>query len=373
MRGRGRIRVLVPILGLALGVSVGVALPRVAHELPGPLSVAARWPERLWTRFFRPLVSPGRRLATLTGGERQAVSVLGRALDGLVVWSSNRSGNHALYLLDLRGPAVRQLTHDPRVDFFPRFSPDGRRVLFLRSQREWVSFREEGAWDVMLVNVNGTGEERLLRGGYHPTWADQGATVTFERGTQLWRLDLATREQQLVLDGAREFPGVDDIGDFELSHDGSPARLRASRAVRRRLRAPGEFSGAVALDLASRRLTVLTREQACQTTWAPDDRHVLWIETGGAGGTRLMASSPTGSDRHVFMDLPGPYSHEYFPKLSGNGRWLVWGAAAEGHEHDRADYEIFVWEVGTPWERAVRLTHHAGNDQWPDLWVRAPG
>jgi hypothetical protein len=44
------------------------------------------------------------------------------------------------------------------------------------------------------------------------------------------------------------------------------------------------------------------------------------------------------------MDLPGAYSHEYFPKLSNDGRWLVWGAAAEGHEHDRADYEIFVWE-----------------------------
>ena len=69
-------------------------------------------------------------------------------------------------------------------------------------------------------------------------------------------------------------------------------------------------------------------------------------------------------------DLPGAYSHEYFPKISNDGRWLVWGAAAEGHEHDRADYEIFVWEIGTPWERAVRLTHYPGNDQWPDLWVR---
>jgi hypothetical protein len=83
-----------------------------------------------------------------------------------------------------------------------------------------------------------------------------------------------------------------------------------------------------------------------------------------------MTGAPDGTDRHVFMDLPGPYSHEYFPRFSNDGRWLVWGAAAEGHEHDRADYEIFVWEIGTPWERAVRLTHHTGNDQWPDLWVR---
>jgi dipeptidyl aminopeptidase/acylaminoacyl peptidase len=365
-------RVLVSIAGLAIGVGAGVALPRVAHELPGPLAVAARWPERLWTRFLPPRMSLRKHLAALTRHEREATSALARTLDGLVVWSSNRSGNHELYLLDLRKQTVRQLTHNPHVDFFSRFSPDGRRVLFLRSQREWVSFREAGAWDVMLVNVDGTGEELLVRGGYHPTWADQGTAVVFERGLQLWRLDLATRAQQLLLDGARDVPGVEEIGDFELSHDsrrlafGLRGRFDGAFGLR------GAFSGAVTLDLTGRRLSVLTREQACQTTWAPDDRQVLWVETGGSGGTRVMAGSPDGSDRHVFMDLPGAYSHEYFPKLSSDGRWLVWGAAAEGHEHDRADYEIFVWQVGVPWERAVRLTHHAGNDQWPDLWVRPP-
>jgi Tol biopolymer transport system component len=366
------LRVLVPVLGLLLGIGAGVALPRVAHELPGPLGVAARWPERIWTRFLPPRVASRRRLAGLSGPEREAVATLGRSLDGLIVWSSNRSGNHELYLLDLRAQTVRQLTHNPRVDFFPRFSPDGRRVLFLRSQRDWVSFREEGAWDVMMVGLDGTGEELLVRGGYHPTWADDGAAVMFSRGSQLWRLDMASRRQDLVLDGEREFPGVSEIGDFELSHDGRRLAfgLRGRFGGAHGLR--GAFSGAVVLDLESRRLAILTDEQACQTTWAPDDGRVLWMETGGVGGTRVMAATPDGADRHVFMDLPGVYSHEYFPKLSSDGRWLVWGAAAEGHEHDRADYEIFVWEVGTPWERAVRLTHHTANDQWPDLWVWPP-
>jgi hypothetical protein len=63
MRGRARIRVLVSIAGLALGVGTGVALPRVAHELPGPLAVAARWAERLWTQFLPPRMSLRERLA----------------------------------------------------------------------------------------------------------------------------------------------------------------------------------------------------------------------------------------------------------------------------------------------------------------------
>jgi Tol biopolymer transport system component len=370
MSERRRIRLLVPTLGLALGVGAGVVLPRVAHELPVSMSVAARLPERLWTRFLPPFVSRRSRLVGLTRPEREAVSVLGRKIDGLLVWSSNRSGNHELYLIDLSDRSTRQLTHDPHVDFLPRFSPDGRRVLFLRSQRDWVSFRESGAWDVMVVDVDGTGEQRVVQGGYHPTWADHGEAALFERGQQLWRVDLATHEQRLVLDGPKEFPGVSEIGDFELSHDGRTLAFGLRGRFGGAFGLRGNFSGAVTLDLETRRLSILTDEQACQTTWAPDDRHVLWMETGGNGGTRVMAGAPDGTDRHVFIDLPGPYSHEYFPRLSNDGRWLIWGAAAEGHEHDRADYEIFVWEVGTSWERAVRLTHHPGNDQWPDLWVR---
>jgi hypothetical protein len=166
-------------------------------------------------------------------------------------------------------------------------------------------------------------------------------------------------------------PGIDDdLGDVELSPDGRRLTfvLRGHFSEAHGLR--GAVSGAAVFELVPRRLVLLTTEQACQTTWAPDGQHVVWVETGGIGGTRVMTSGVDGTQRHVFMDLRGAYSHEYFPKLSNDGRWLIWGAAAEGHEQDQANYEIFLWEVGTPWETAIRLTHHPGNSNWPDLWIR---
>ena len=48
---------------------------------------------------------------------------------------------------------------------------------------------------------------------------------------------------------------------------------------------------------------------------------------------------------------------------------LVFGAAREGHEHDTADYEIFLWRIGEPSEKAARVSFHSGNDQWPDVYV----
>jgi Tol biopolymer transport system component len=354
-------RLALGLLAVLLAAGVVVALPRVAAELPKPLDDVARLPERLWTRVFPPRTPKGARLEGLTGPEREAVARLGGRLDGLLVWSSNRSGNHELYVLDLGARSIRRLTNHPNVDYFGRFSPDGKRLVFLRSQRPWVSARETTAWDVFLVDLDGKNERRIAQGGYHPTWTADGTAVVFQRGMRVFRLDVASGQESLLLDGPQAIPGITELGDPELSPDGRRLALYPR----------GPLAANAVFDLTARTLTPLGTVQACQPTWAPDGQSLVWIEIEGHGGTRVMTGRPDGSDRRVLMDLPGSHSHEYFPKLANDGRWLVWGASAGGHEHDRADYEIFVWEVGTPVEQAVRLTHHEGNDQWPDLWIRS--
>jgi hypothetical protein len=93
------------------------------------------------------------------------------------------------------------------------------------------------------------------------------------------------------------------------------------------------------------------------------------VDNGGNGGTQLLKSLITPIRQTLFMDLPGRYSHEYFPRLSSDGKWLVWGATAEGHEPDLEDYEIFLWRVGDPFSKAVRLTYNQANDGWPDIYL----
>lgn len=70
-----------------------------------------------------------------------------------------------------------------------------------------------------------------------------------------------------------------------------------------------------------------------------------------------------------WFDSPGPFSHEYFPKVANGGDVLVYGASSGGHEHDTADYEIFLWLIGQPAAQAIRITHHTGNDCWPDVFL----
>ena len=98
----------------------------------------------------------------------------------------------------------------------------------------------------------------------------------------------------------------------------------------------------------------------------------------GNGGSRVFKmpirdgmppKQELSEDQLQFMDMPGRRSHEYFPQLSRDGKWLVWGITQRGHDHDIADYEIYLWEVGSPFEKAVRLTYNSGNDRWPDIFI----
>ena len=346
-------RRLILVVGASvLLLSVGLGFnDRVSRDT---LDELKHLPERLMTRFSAP--SPGE-VQALSEQERSAIRQLGRRVQAKIVWSSNRDGQHELYLVDLNSLHLRRLTDNPHVDFSSRFSPDGTQIVFVRSQREWVSFREDAAWDVYLINADGTGEHLLVRGGYHPTWTADGSGVIFQRQQKVYRVDVASNRETLLFEPDEDFPS---FGDIELSADGERLVMSVSGY------------GALICDLTTGERIRLNVGQACQTTWAPGDEYLLWMEAEGIGGTRVMRGAPDGTGRDVFIDLPGAYSHEYFPKVSNDGRWLIWGAAAEGHEHDRADYEIFLWEVGTPFSDAVRVTYYTGNDQWPDIYVESP-
>ena len=332
---------------------------RGAMRLPDALTQSS---ERVLTRWVPPTAPQV--LTTVNDAERLAWRQLGRQTSGQLVWSSNREGNHELYLVDLDSGDERRLTNDPHVDFFSRFSPDGQQISFLRSQRPWVSFRDESAWDLYVMNVDGTGERRLVQGAYHPTWLPDGTGLMYVYENQLITVDVASGQTEVVFDGS-DPPTEGHVYEPEVSPDGLIALTL--RGV------PRETVGI--LDLTAGRYTPISSQRACQITWFPGRHQVVWIDSGGHGGTHVKTATfgSDSVDATTLIDLPGRYSHEYFPRITADGEWLVWGAAAEGHEHDRADYELFAWKIGEPTETVVRLTHSPANDQWPDLFLSSAG
>ena len=67
-----------------------------------------------------------------------------------VVFLSNRDGNPELYLFEMSSRRVKRLTEDPAFDSQPKFSEDGRRILFARKP-------EGAACRLYSMNVDGSG------------------------------------------------------------------------------------------------------------------------------------------------------------------------------------------------------------------------
>jgi Tol biopolymer transport system component len=277
-------------------------------------------------------------------------------LEARVVWSSSRTGSHELYLLTLPELELYRLTDNKYVDYYSRFSPDGSRIVFARSQKPWVSERNHKPWDTYILDLASNQETLVAKNANYPQWDGPGA-ITFTRNSKVVRKELSSGREQVLVDAAREplngYPQTP-----ELSPDGrhlaftNRGGLRSNIVYDRKLDKLRQFS------------------PGCELTWFPDGDSVLWVEGGGNGGNRILRSPLKPKKPETFMDLPGSHSHEYFPRLSDDGRWLVWAASAGGHEHDIADYEIFLWQVGRPWEEAVRLTMSEANDRWPDIHLK---
>ncbi len=283
-------------------------------------------------------------------------------LKGFVAWSSNRAGNHDIWKLSLPEMTLSQLTTHPHAEYFPRISPDGGKLAFCRAQIPWVSQRDPLTWDVFIMDISTGAETFIASNAVAPSWSPDGKRLFFQRNaTTCVERDMISGRESTLFDANK---------------------LTLPKGTRLETPSINSKTGIMAVTLrgASRALALIEpagnmarlgdKGKGCQLFWAPDETFLYFtLSHGGNMGNRFMRYDPQTRATTELFDMPGNWSHEYFPKLSADGRVLVFGACAQGHEHDTADYEIFLWKTNTPPEAAVRLTWHTGNDNWPDIFL----
>jgi len=305
----------------------------------------------------------------MTPAEQSAIVSLADKIDGIIVWSSSRDGNHKIYAMDANGRNAHPITHGTKTDWYPRISPDGKRVLFTRSKLDWTAETNANypeRWDTWIVNADGTGEKLLVPNSTWATWRPDG-DIVFSRGSDIFTAKGDGSGEKKIVDGKASLKGG-IAQNPNMSSDGKflAITLRGS-----------ERSVGI-LNLSNSQWFESASGGGCQMTFFPGKHRVMRVNPTGNGGTELYAYDLDEAGRHgklsasqqQWIDLPGRRSHEYFPQPSQDGKWLVWGATDRGHDHDIADYEVFLLKVGESAEKAVRLTFHSGNDRWPDIWTK---
>lgn len=311
--------------------------------------------------------------ASLTQREQAKVELDG--VEGFVVFSSNRDGNHDIFKLDLASFELSKLTTHPNTETYPRVSFDGTQVVFSRAHQPWVSQRNTVAWDVYLLDLASGKEQRLASNATAPEWIADNEIAYLQSGQQVMRLNVDTLDATLALEPGR---GNRLPADAKLQNP-SVNPLSGAVSFTARQTAIGSPHGhwGTALLGSGQVNPVL---EGCELRWQRDGLGLYQVTKGGRDdGLRIVSVDPatlssvplTGAKVETLIDLAGEFSHEYWPIESNNGDYVVFGASRgkQAHEHDVADYEIFIWKKGSDSSSATRLTFHTGNDNWPSIYI----
>ncbi len=180
-------------------------------------------------------------------------------LKGTIVFVSDRSGSMKIWSMHASGKNAKQLTKSDGPDADPRFSPDGKRILY--------TTLKGGFPEIWLMNRDGA-DPKFITKGSQGSWAPDGKSVVFINDNQTFVRDLMTAKERLVTPKAWERCGVPAF---------SPDGQRVAVASRH----TGNI-GIFLLSLDGKETLPLKTEEACCTPcWSKDGKKILYQTVNG--------------------------------------------------------------------------------------------
>jgi Tol biopolymer transport system component len=133
----------------------------------------------------------GTNVQALASDERADEAAPSYSPDGSrIAYEADADGNREIYVVGANGANRVRLTSHPARDQMPAWSPDGKKIVFTSDREAPPSF------DLYLMNVDGTGVERLTSSGnnWAPQFSPDGTRIAFHSNRDVYVLDLVTRQ-----------------------------------------------------------------------------------------------------------------------------------------------------------------------------------
>ena len=289
------------------------------------------------------------------------------ALNGKIVFETNRDGNDEIYVMDADGGNLRNLTQHPARDIRPDWSPDGKQVVFIsnRSGNEEILVGDQ---EIYVMDADGSNLRNLTQ---HPgfdsyaDWAPDGKQILFTSSR-----DGAHNVHIMDADGqnVRRLTDNPPDGEFAMAPVWSPdGKWIAFEWVQ----AGG--SGIYLMNPNGRDIHPVSSLEAGfykgHAEWSPDGTQIVyfaWKDNNVSEGTMLIATKVRKkhweSER---IDLPVPKDFLLNTVCwSPDGQHVLFGG---GHKvHRRTLYDIYRYTFAT--KELVQLTDHPARVDFAPDW-----
>jgi TolB protein len=204
-----------------------------------------------------------------------------------ILFASNRVGKYNLYLKQLDGDILTQLTNDIGDVSSASFSPDGKQIVFSNS----VDGKPSSLW---TVDSDGTHLLMLYEGAGNiasPVWSPNGKSIAFAMSSaaapesyEVFILDMETKNIAPVTKGHLSNTG----GSVDWSPDGRFLLLFAGT--------PGD-NDIYTLELVSGEIKQLTDGgNNAAPSWSPDGRWIVFNSMRASENANIFIMRPDGSD-----------------------------------------------------------------------------
>jgi Tol biopolymer transport system component len=280
---------------------------------------------------------------------------------GKIAFYSDRDGPFDIYVMKADGSDVRRLTTSgdaedvgtsrERAALWPRWSPDGKRIVFQSGKPDITQGQ------VYVMNGDGSGVRRLTSPSTGPNilpaWSPKGSTIAFASARdgypRIYVMDARGRDQRPLT--AKGVIGISPAWApdgkrlaFSCMRGGRVAICAATMPAGRLAavwKAPANF-GVLGLD------------------WSPDGRRILFM------GTRGQAPDiyAVGADGKGLRRLTTDPANDNYPAWSPDGRHIVFASNRSGGT------ELYV--MNADGSNQTRLTTKEGHDEAPDWAGGAP-